>query len=135
MYVKRIIEDNWSGVKTADVKYECSSVEQVVAAVRKLNGRNKTSIYLLADGEKSLTVSGGNDGRYIAFLTIGTDDEFYNLVALTHCKDQMMEVVTGGQKGMHPARQCIDLETVLEAAQRFALDGSMSPMLTWERQV
>ena len=134
MYVKRIVEDDWSGVRSDDVETECDKIEQVVAAIKKLNGRNKTSVYLQADGEKSLTVSGGTDGRYVAFVTIRIDDEFYNLVDPQQPPDQMLEVKTGGQMGAYPAKQCVGLETVLEAARQFAADGSISRSLSWEKQ-
>jgi hypothetical protein len=134
MYVKRIVEDHWSGACSDDVEYECDNVRQVVAAIKKLNGHNKTSVYLQADGEKSLTVSGGNDGHYVAFVTVGVDDEFYNLVDLGQPEGQMLEVVTGGQRGTFSAKQCVGLETALEAARQFALDGSMAPSLAWEKQ-
>ena len=134
MYVKRIVEDDWSGVRSGEVEYECSNIEQVAAAIKKLNGRNKTSVYLQADGEKSLAVSGGNDGRYVAFVTIGVDDEFYNLVDLRQPEGQELDVVTGGQRGTFPTKQVVGLSTALEAARQFALDGSMSPSLTWEKQ-
>jgi hypothetical protein len=134
MYVRRVVEDNWLGVRSNDVEYRCSDIEQIVAAIRKLNGRNKTSVYLQADGKMSLTVSGGNDGRYVAFLTIGIDDEFYNLVDLRQPEGQMLDIVTGGQGGVFPAKQCVGLETALAAARQFAIDGSMSPSLAWEKQ-
>jgi hypothetical protein len=50
MYVKRIVEDNWSGVRSDDVEYECENIEQIVAAIKKLNGSKKTSVYLQSDG-------------------------------------------------------------------------------------
>jgi hypothetical protein len=134
MYVKRIVEDSWSGARSGEFEYECNNLRQIVAAVKKLNGHNKTSVYLQADGEKSLTVSGGNDGRYVAFVTVGVDDEFYNLVDLGRPEGQTLEVVAGGQTGAFPAKQCVGLETALEAARQFALDGSMAPSLAWERQ-
>ncbi len=134
MYVKRIAEDNWSGVRNNEDEYECSIIEQVVAALKKLNGRTKTEVYLLADEEKSFSVGGGNDGRYVAFVTIGVDDEFYNLVDLRQPEGQELDVVTGGQRGTFPTKQVVGLSTAIEAARQFALDGSMSPSLTWEKQ-
>jgi hypothetical protein len=134
MYVKRIFEDNWSGVRTENIEYECSDIEQVITAIKKLNGRNKTEVHLEADGEKSFSVGGGNDGRYIAFVTIGVDDEFYNLVDLRQPEGQELDVKTGGQWGTYPPKQVVDFEAVLEAARQFALDGSMSPALVWEKQ-
>ena len=133
MFVHRIVEDNWSGVRNGEIEYECKNVEQVVAAIRSLNGRNKTSVYLRGNGPQSLTVSGGNDGRYVAFVTIGVDDEFYNLVDVRR-SGELLDVVTGGQMGKYPARECVGLETALDAACQFAIDGRMSPSLTWQRQ-
>src|SRR6516162_1028244 len=114
MYVKRIFEDDWSGVRNRGVEYQCAEPSQVVAAVRMLNGRNKTSVVLESDAGRSLTISGGNDGRYIAFVTVGVDDEFYNLV---RPEEQSLDVVTGGQLGSWSARQIVDIEAAIEAAR------------------
>ncbi|MFO0970512.1 MAG: Imm1 family immunity protein [Gemmataceae bacterium] len=134
MYVKRIVEDNWSGARNNGSEYGCNDIMQVVAAIKHLNGRTKTEVHFEADGEKSFSVGGGNDGRYVAFITIGFDDEFYNLVDLRQPKGQDLDVITGGQRGTFAPKQVVDLETVLEAARQFALDGGMAPALTWEKQ-
>jgi len=43
-------------------------------------------------------------------------------------------VVTGGQAGLFPTRQCVDLETTLKAAAVFFDTGKMAQDLVWERQ-
>ena len=134
MYVKRIAEDNWSGNRNSAIEYECGNIEEVFTAIRNLNGRNKTEVQLLSDADRSMSISGGNEGRYITFLTIGVDDAFYNLVDLRRVAENMLDVVAGGQSGAFPAKQVLSLETVLDAARQFAQDGSMTGALTWERQ-
>ena len=135
MYVKRIAEDNWSGPYSNHIEYTCDNIDQVNAAIRNLNGRNKTEVYFHGDGKGSFSVGGGKDGRYMAFVTIGVDDEFHNLVDPTKSRDQAeVEIVTGGQAGLFPPKQCVTLEMALEAARQFALDGTMSPLLAWEKQ-
>jgi hypothetical protein len=134
MFVNRIVEDDWSGVRSGETECECNSIEQVIAAIKRLNGRNKTSVYLHGDGQRSLTVSGGNDGRYVAFVTIGVDDEFYNLIDPTRPDSEMLDVVTGGERGKYPASQCVALDAAVNAVRQFALDGSMSRSLTWQKQ-
>lgn len=133
MHVNRIVEDDWIGVRSNHLEYECTSVEQVVAAIRKLNGQNKTTVVLQSSKNTSLTVSGGTEGRYCAFVTVGVDDAFYILVDPQQPEGVEYELVTGGQHVLLAARNCIDLETVLTAASQFALDGSLSPLSTWEK--
>jgi hypothetical protein len=77
MFVNRIIADNWTGTESGEVQRRCANVDEVILAVKSLNGQNRTSVYLFGDGRQSLTISGGNSGRYLAFVTIGVDDEFF----------------------------------------------------------
>jgi hypothetical protein len=120
-----------------DVEVLGPTVKQVVEAVGRLNGRHTTSINLDL-GSKHLTISGGNEGRYIAFLTHGVDEAFYNLLstrAPTESNQQEVVVVAGQQAGLFPRRQVLDFKTVLRAARHFAMHGTKCPSLIWEKQV
>jgi hypothetical protein len=134
VFVKSITEDNWSGVHNREVEYDCHDLEQVVLAIEKLNGCDKTEVHLLSDAERTFSIGGGNNGRYVAFVTFGVDDEFYNLVDPKQPDGEQFDVVTGGQRGTFHAKQCVSLQAVLEAARQFAIDGTMSHALTWIRQ-
>ena len=131
MYVTEIVEDNWTGNRKHTVRYECDDPAQVATAVRRLNGKNKTTVIFVSRQRRSLTVSGGNDGRYIVYLAVGDDEQFYNLVNVSS-RNHELEVVTGGQCGLYPARRCVNLVVAIQAATQFAEDGSMLKSLTWE---
>jgi hypothetical protein len=121
-----------------DVEILGPTLKQVLEAVRRLNGKNTTSINIELV-RKHLTISGGNEGRYIAFLTqVKAGEEiFFNLLssrAPAKASDQKLEVVAGRQCGLYPRRQVVDLKTVLRAARHFALYGTKCPPLIWEKQ-
>jgi hypothetical protein len=60
---------------------------------------------------------------------------FFNLVDRMQLKQDLVDIVAGGQCGLFPSRQCVDLHTVVAAATQFAIDGSMLSSLTWEKQL
>jgi hypothetical protein len=70
---------------------------------RNLDGVKHTTAIFCANEDKHLTVSGGNGGRYIAFVTFGIDDAFHNLTDPTQPADQCVKLMTGGQL-VHPGR-------------------------------
>jgi hypothetical protein len=119
-----------------DVEILGPTLRQVLEAVRRLNGKNTTSINIDLV-RKNLTISGGNEGRYIAFLTYGVDDAFYNLLSTrtpAKANEQELDVVAGQQCGLFPRRQVLDFKTVLRAARHFARHGTKCPSLIWEKQ-
>jgi len=106
--------------------------------IRQLDGRAYTQVVLEGDG-KALLIGGGNDGRYNVVLAVNIDEAFYNLLNPAACADTELantelKVVTGGQAGLFPTRQCVDLETTLKAAAVFFDTGKMAQDLVWERQ-
>jgi hypothetical protein len=134
MYVTHISVDRWVGPTDHGSELECSSVKDIVPAIRALNGHDRTNVILHCYGRKSLTIGGGNDGRYIVFVSVDTDREFYNLINPEALSQEELAVVAGGQTGLFPARQCLDLQAVLKAAKYFAKHGRMEPSLVWEKQ-
>lgn len=135
MFVDRIYEDEWSGVYCKDIEYECSDFEQVELAIRKLNGKNKTMVILSSTKDhKTLTIGGGNDGRYIAYLSINTDDKFYNLINNDKNSFGQCDIVAGGQSGAYPSKQCLTINMVMDACKIFSLYGKKNPDAIWELQ-
>ena len=80
-----------------------------------------------------LSIGGGNEGRYVADVAVNIDEEFYNLVDPGRREDETLRVVVGGQAGAYPARQCVDLDSVLEAGRCFAEGGKLSDSLSWKK--
>src|SRR5215471_10875004 len=98
MFVKLMHTDNWEGVSNRNEVSEPPSFDEIDRAIRRLNGRNFTMVVLSTCDILTLTVAGGNDGRYLTELTVGEDDEFYILVNAGAGLEEL-SVVTGGQKG------------------------------------
>jgi hypothetical protein len=121
-----------------DVEILSPTLKQVLEAVRRLNGKNTTSINIELV-RKHLTIGGGNEGRYIAFLTQirAGEETFFNLLssrAPAKASDEELGVVAGRQYGLYPRRHVVDLKTAIRAARHFALYGTKCPSLIWEKQ-
>jgi len=135
MFIDKIYEDFWEGNKCSDIEYPCNDTSQVTKAINQLNGKQKTMLILTSNKQnKSLTISGGNNSRYIAYMTVGIDDEFFNLTNKETTNEQDdCEVVAGGQSGVYPIKQCLNLELIIEAGIYFSETGDMKPELIWEK--
>ena len=130
--VKRIFEDDWHGATSDDREFVCQGVDQATEAVARLNGVNKTLIEMIIDESAFLTVGGGNDGRYVCYVTIG--DEIYNLISANQLHTKQVKIVAGGQHGFYDPDKCVSLDEVLKAVEFFVLDGQMNEDQNWERQ-
>jgi hypothetical protein len=65
-------------------------------------------------------------------FTVGVDEEFYNLVNEQGSEDEFIKIVTGGQAGDYPTKQCVSLDAALEAGREFAETGARASKLHWE---
>ena len=130
----RVLEDSWSDGCCEEREYPCESIGQITAAIERLDGKNHTSLIITRDDDRSLTIAGGNDGRYMVFVTVGVDEAFFNLVDPSKTTDKHVEVVVGGQAGEPSERQCVTRDMAIKAAMDFVTRGVMSEQLTWETQ-
>jgi len=127
----RIFEDDWQGVDSQDSEYRCERPEQIREALSKLNGKNKTIVALIADDDHHLTVGGGNDGRYVCYVTGG--GRILNLKNPATDKERVtVRIVTGGEAGEFPLDLCVDLGQVTLAAEYYGERGKPNPALVWE---
>ena len=127
----RLFEDDWQGVRSRDTEYQCERPEQIHEALGKLNGKNKTIVALIADDDHHLTVGGGNDGKYVCYLTGGS--QILNLKNPTIAKGtETVRIVAGGQAGDFAADLCVDLGQVTLAADYYWARGEPNPALVWE---
>jgi hypothetical protein len=133
-FVKKLTIDKRGEIPEQLVSSPCDNAEAALSAVRQLDGQARTEVVLEGPGKK-LFISGGNDGRYIAFASVDNDRTLFNLLnGRDSPLEEELEVVTGGQAGLFPPRQCVDLPTALKAAAYFFESGESSPELIWERQ-
>jgi hypothetical protein len=132
-FVTSMIADERVGARNLGKEARNPALEQALNAVQSLDGKKYTELILVGEG-RNLTISGGNDGRYIAFISINEDEAFHNLLNPGETSTAEVDVVAGGQLGSFPARQVVTLPMVVAAAKEFFETGKSSDELTWETQ-
>ena len=55
-------------------------------------------------------------------------------VVLMRSEDRNIELCVGGQTGYYTERQCVVIDTALQAARTFAECGELEPSVEWELQ-
>jgi len=106
---------------------------EIESAIRLLDGDIKTLLVLsTGDVVPHLSIGGGND-LYVCYATFD-NESFHNLIDPSKASDQELPLVAGGQEGLYPAQQCVNLETVLIAARAFAEDGKLSDAVSWQSE-
>lgn len=105
-------------------------IELVRHHVGSLDGRLRTLVTIYADGSH-LAVGGGGAPGCVVYAT-SDDDTFFQLVDGEQPRDELVEVVAGGQPARYPRRQVVALDIAQRAAEAFALTGELDAGLTWE---
>ena len=130
MVVKKVFEDDWEGTRSNDSEWACVGINEVLQAINRLNGRNKTLVELIVDDAKYLTIGGGNEGRYVCYITIG--QRMHNLLNPNAVPEGRVMIVAGGQQGDYEGRLCCNLEAVRKAVEYFAFHAKLNPDQNWE---
>ena len=138
MYADQICIDSRDGVVDHPATFECISLEQIISALKKLDGHKHTQVTLSSkQGPSSMCVAGGNDGRYVAHIAINVDEKFFILEEESTTDGEMkgeVKVVTGGQAGMFPASQCVSFDTAVRSAVYFGQHGQPNPKEKWHEE-
>ena len=121
MFVKDITND--SEFRTTP----CPSWKKIETAIRGLDGDRSTLITLGGEGATHMAIGGGVEGLYVVYMT-PDNLNYYNLIAPSKPYEPVY-LMAGGQLGQYPARQCIDLDTVLLAAKTFAQKGQLEELV------
>ena len=121
--------EKWVGNRNEGDLIENPNWNQIEAAIRDLNGKNKTMV-TLGDDDTYITIGGGESGKYVVSVTFDNMN-FHNLVHSSK-PNQVEKLVAGGQEGLYPAKMCVDLLHALLAARTFAEAGRLDPLLSWE---
>ncbi|HEY9850394.1 MAG TPA: Imm1 family immunity protein [Leptolyngbyaceae cyanobacterium] len=130
MFVSNLSIENWIDNRDKGEFIENPNWNQIESAIRDLNGKNKTLVTLGADEETYMTIGGGESEKYIVNVTFD-NISFTNLVDLSK-PEKIEKLVVGGQEGNYPAKLCIDLQTSLLAAKKFAELGQLEQSVSWE---
>ncbi|MCA3781342.1 MAG: histidine kinase [Burkholderia sp.] len=132
MRTTKVIEETTVGNRSHVTEVPCDDTAQVIAAVERLNGMDRSTIVFDASDATVMTIGGGNDGRYVVFIASEIDVALLNLATPDAPADETIELVAGGQRGSYPARQCVDRATATQAAVYFVSTGGADPRLCWQ---
>jgi len=106
-----------------------ATIQDVEAAVRGLDGDQRTLILVELGSGQTLTIGGGPD-RFVAEVT-ESDTERWATIDPTQ-GNEPVDLVVGGQLVDYPARVCVSREIVLDAVRAFVqANGQRSPNVTW----
>jgi hypothetical protein len=126
-----LLTDQWHGVTCDEICIESPQDADVTRSIEALDAASRTTL-TLERAEASMTVGGGQ-GRYVVFVRVGDDEEFWNLLSEADATGVVM-INIGGQEGDFPARQVVDHEKATRAALCFLESGRRDATLTWELQ-
>jgi hypothetical protein len=130
MFITKFSVEDWIDNQNKGCEMKACIWSEIELAIRSLDGQTKTLVTLETDGETHMSIGGGQ-GKYVVYATF--DNEiFYSLIDPSK-SDQHESIVVGGQKGLYSAKFCVDLETVLPSAQKFAEFGEMLKSTVWEQ--
>ena len=120
MAIARMTLCEWSGASLDSQVVSNPSLDQVEAAIRRLDNKRFNDLYLQpagADTETWLCVGGGA-GQYLLSGALG-NQRFPTLVDPTRAAEPAVTLRVGGQEGTYPANRVHGLETALEAVRTF----------------
>ena len=123
--------DHWRGVSCDEICIESPQDADVTRAIEALDAISRTTL-TLERAEASMTVGGGQ-GRYVVFVTVGDDEEFWNLLSDADAAGVVM-INIGGQEGDFPASHVVNREKAVRAALCFLESSRRDPTLAWELQ-
>ena len=106
-----------------------STLPDIEAALRALDGADRTLASIELDSGATLTVGGG-PREFVAEIALN-DFERWAVTNLNR-GESPIDVIVGGQSVDYPARLLISLDQALEAAKAFFLgSGARSEKLNW----
>jgi Immunity protein Imm1 len=130
MFISQFTVENWQGNQNKSVFKKAINWTEIQTAIRELDGHYKTLVTLETEGEIHMAIGGGT-GKYIVYLTFDNETFYYLIDPLKLNTDERL--IVGGQEGIYPAKLCVDIGTVMKAAQTFAELGTMEKALIWEK--
>ena len=131
-YVNQIAADRWSGVLTDDDVIVSPTLDDLHRVIGALDANIRTSVFLKGDNGAYLAIGGGT-GKYIVYAS-PSDQQFWNLIANRPDENGIVSLAVGGQDGDYPARQVVDKNIAIMAAESFFLKGERDPSFHWELQ-
>ena len=118
---------NYSNDKDIKESYEA------VTALQTLNGKNVTQL-TVGDSNGCMLIGGGPE-LFVVTLVVGEDEAFFNLINPECVADKKeISLVTGGQAGDFPGKNCVPMALAEQALAYYVKYGDRSPSLKWEEE-
>lgn len=133
MEISPIFEERRHGVRALVDEIPSPSHGDLLDAIDRLDGKNRSSAVFVVDDQTTFTVGGGS-GIYVVFVSLGEDAEIYTLNDPRKEGCGEVEIVCGGQLGIYPASQGVNRETTVRALIYFAEHGAVDPELKWQSE-
>lgn len=131
MFIKTIVEEGISSREKDDIVTQCTELVQVKGAIDRLNGESKTAVALKLDEDNLMIIGGGTNKKYVVFAKL--DGKSYYMANKFPITSEPMTINFAKKKSSFPARRCLGLDMVLEAAKHFAHRGTLAQTFNWER--
>lgn len=83
MYVSTLGIEEWVGGNDIGPNIENPQWVQIEDAIRRLDGRSRTLVTLIAEGGGHMVVGGGERGEYLGYATFD-NQTFFNVIVHLH---------------------------------------------------
>jgi hypothetical protein len=133
MFVKYLDCEDYADIHNPDKEIENPTWNEIQKAILGLNGNTRSTVTIARDREDGyMGIGGGENGLYICFIcSYLTGEEDWELCDPSKSTEQTVEMMTG-QMTKKSLRSCIDLNSVLKAAETYANFGKRDRSLCWE---
>ncbi|OKH19810.1 Imm1 family immunity protein [[Limnothrix rosea] IAM M-220] len=132
MFISYFSFENWQGNRNDLVTKAVENWSDIETEIRRLNAKTQTLVTLETEDEVHMAIGGGQ-GQYVAYVALA-DESFHNIIDPSK-SEREVNVMVGGQESPYPEKQCVALETVLQAAKTFAESGQMDKTVVWEEDL
>lgn len=125
-----LTESKWTAGRRIDSEQHNPKLEELSAALGRMNGRDANSV-CVSRGDDTSIVVGGSDGQYVVSFFINSDGDSYTLANPNGDASSSVLLTAGGQAGRYPGNKVVDHESVLRAVLRSAEKGERDEQATW----
>ncbi len=136
MFITHLTESITDGTAVHIRRSAVDDEDQVVTAIRRLDGRTRSQLVLEGPAETAMIIGGGPE-MFVATVVMDTDAEIHELMrdnSRDGESEPPVELVTGGQSGLFAAEHVVDIATLIAAATAFASVGRPAAALRWRRE-
>ena len=135
MFVKNLTYEDLTDVHGSIKEVENPTWDEIREVILGLNGDTRSTITIARDPEEGYMGIGGGaeDGLYICFIcSYLPDEDDWTLCDPSKSADQYVKIMAGQLAG-YALRSCVDLNSVLKAAEIYGKFGSTDQSLCWDK--